>query len=240
MNTTSCVLSQISEPSLGAAALPIAQPQQQHPRVLFWVSPFLHAHQKSSHGQTARPIALQDVEVNDEVQQESLRVGSRWVFSCLFDTCLIGSKAKSQILDKTSLSRLRRGCQEPKLVLTAAKSTCSLSHPGPTPPWANLSLFSVISFFCSRDLAEFEQPWLTGPFWWELCGVCCWGFVHITGGFESGTKQPVIKNGYCTFEAKIRTLSVMTEAAKSRSFHLKPSLRLLGKNAKKKNKKTLL
>lgn len=57
------------------------------------------------------------------------------------------------------------------------------------------------------------------------------------GGFESGTKQPVIKNGYCTFEAKIRTLSVMTEAAKSRSFHLKPSLRLLGKNAKKKKTK---
>lgn len=82
-------------------------------------------------------------------------------------------------------------------------------------------------------MAEFEQPWLTGPFWWELCGVCCWGFVHITGGFESGTKQPVIKNGYRTFEAKIRTLSAMTEAAKSRSLHLKPSLRLLGKNAKK-------
>lgn len=158
VNTTSCVLSQISEPSLGAAALPIAQPQQQHPRVLFWVSPFLHAHQKSSHGQTARPIALQDVEVNDEVQQESLRVGSRWVFSCLFDTCLIGSKSKSQILDKTSLSCLRRGCQERELVPTAAKSTCSLSHPEPTPPWANLSLFQLFPFSIAGIWQNLSSP----------------------------------------------------------------------------------
>lgn len=83
-------------------------------------------------------------------------------------------------------------------------------------------------------MAEFEQPWLTGPFWWELCGVCCWGFVRITRGFESGTKQPVIKNGYCRFEVKIRTLSVMSEATKSRLLHLKTITEALRKECKKK------
>lgn len=114
--------------------------------------------QKSSHGQTTWPIALRDARVNDEVQQESLCVSSRWVFSCLFDTCLIGAKAKSQILDKTALSRLRRGCQERELVPTAAKSTCSLSHPGPVPPWANLSLFQLFPFSVAGIWQNLSSP----------------------------------------------------------------------------------